>query len=354
MSVPSGSQQEVALAGPSPSSNVVLMAAPWSVLGWAAGRLQIGLVIVVTVGVLLSLAHWAGTTDVASLVRDLSARSLLVAALLTLTLPVSHAWRLQAALAAANHRLKFGRALRLTLAVWPISSLTPAKSGDLAKAYYLRNEIPVTVTAGALLAERAVDLAVWGALSLAGSLAFRQTIIALFSAAVLGGIFTFIFVLAPRAERLPIPAAWRDRLRLLLWSARSIAQRPRLLVVMVGLTLINCATTVLVTAVLFEAVGVSVPLAFVTAAILPAMFAGLLPFTLAGMGTRDSVLIIVFAAYASAAQSLSVGLLYAFFFRWLLSLLGLPLLQQLGKAVPSHDLAWRSSGLPHADARTDA
>jgi uncharacterized membrane protein YbhN (UPF0104 family) len=309
--------------------------------------------VVVTGGVLLSLVHWAGTTDVARLVGGLSASSLLIATLLTLTLPVSHAWRLQAALAAANHRLTYGRALRLTLAVWPISSLTPAKSGDLAKAYYLRNDIPVAVTAGALLAERAVDLAVWGALSLAGSLAFRQTAIAVFSAAVLGGILTFIFVLAPRAERLPIPAAWRDRLRLLLRSARSIAQRPGLLAVMIGLTLINCATTVLVTAVLFDAVGASVPLAFVTAAILPAMFAGLLPFTLAGMGTRDSVLIVLFAAYASAAQSLSVGLLYAFFFRWLLSLLGLPFLQQRERAMPTHDQAWRSASLPHPDARID-
>ena len=122
---------------------------------------------------------------------------------------------------------------------------------------------------------------------------------------------------------------------------------------MIGLTLINCATTVLVTAVLFDAVGASVPLAFVTAAILPAMFAGLLPFTLAGMGTRDSVLIVLFAAYASAAQSLSVGLLDAFFFRWLLSLLGLPFLQQLEKAMPTHDHAWRSAGLPHPDARID-
>jgi hypothetical protein len=42
---------------------------------------------------------------------------------------------------------------------------------------------------------------------------------------------------------------------------------------------------------------------------------------------------VLFAGYASAAQSLSVGLLYAFFFRWLLSLLGLAFLHQIGKAA---------------------
>ena len=60
MSAPGGSQQEVALAGPSPSSNATLRAAPWSALGWAAGRLQIGLVVVVTGGVLLSLVIGPG------------------------------------------------------------------------------------------------------------------------------------------------------------------------------------------------------------------------------------------------------------------------------------------------------
>jgi hypothetical protein len=84
-------------------------------------------------------------------------------------------------------------------------------------------------------------------------------------------------------------------------------------------------------------VGAAVPIQVVTASLLPAMFAGLLPLTLAGMGPRDSALIFLFEGYATGAQSLSVGLLYAFFFRWLLSLLGLPFLRQIGSepAVPS-------------------
>ncbi|MCC6180132.1 MAG: flippase-like domain-containing protein [Chloroflexi bacterium] len=303
--------------------------------GRPAGLVRIAVVVVITLVVLASLAHWAGTTDVMSLIRGSSPAHLAAVLLLTLTLPISHAWRLQAALLATDNRLGFGHALRLTMAVWPISSLTPAKSGDLVKAYYLRHEIPPTVTAGALLAERAVDLAIWGALSFAASLFFEQPVVTLFSAAVLGAVLVFLFGLAPRADRLPIPARWADRARLLLASTSALARRPGLLLTMVGLTLANCAATILVTGLLFDAVGASVPLPFVTAAVLPAMFAGLLPFTLAGMGTRDSVLIVLFADYASAAQSLSVGLLYAFFFRWLLSLLGLPFLQRVARETPN-------------------
>ena len=46
-------------------------------------------------------------------------------------------------------------------------------------------------------------------------------------------------------------------------------------------------------------------------------------------------MIVLFAAYASSAQALTVGLVYAFFFRWLLSLVGLPFLQQLMRAPAS-------------------
>src|SRR3954452_11344778 len=144
-------------AGGAPADN-----APWSLPRSRATIVRTAVVVGVTVLVIASLASWAGTADVASLIGSLGATRLLAVLVLTLTLPITHAFRLQAALLATDHRLGFRRALWLTLAIWPISSLTPAKSGDLVKAYYLRDRVPSMITAGALLAERSVDLAVWG------------------------------------------------------------------------------------------------------------------------------------------------------------------------------------------------
>ena len=317
-----------ATGGPAPSSP------PWALPRSRSAIMRLAVVIGVTALVLASLASWAGTTDVVSLIGSLGASRLVAVLLLTLVLPITHAWRLQVALLATDHRLSFWRALRLTLAVWPISSLTPAKSGDLVKAYYLRDRVPAMITTGALLAERAVDLAVWGCLSLVASLFFHQLVVSAFSALVLGGVVT-LFIIAAWAERLPLPAGLCGKLQLLLQTSKAVGRRPTLLALLTALTLANCVVTILVTAVLFDGVGASVPLAYVTAAVLPAMFAGLLPFTLAGMGTRDSVMIVLFASYASSAQALTVGLVYAFFFRWLLSLLGLPFLQQLMRTTPA-------------------
>ena len=282
----------------------------------------------VTALVLIGLATGRVTTDVYTLIGSLGASRLLAVLLLTLVLPITHAWRLQVALLATDRRLGFGRSLRLTLAVWPISSLTPAKSGDLVKAYYLRDSVPADGH-GRRLAGRAGR----GPGGLGQPVARR---VAVLSAARRVGVFGV--GARRRADAVHGGAVGRP-FAALGWPARkagsaasddaAVARRPMLLALLVGLTLANCVVTILVTAILFDGVGASVPLAYVTAAVLPAMFAGLLPFTLAGMGTRDSVMIVLFAGYASSAQALTVGLVYAFFFRWLLSLLGLPFLQQL-------------------------
>src|SRR5215213_9719335 len=108
---------------------------PLSALRNRATLLRSAVLVAITVLLLWTLVDWVGTTDVVGSIQRLGSGHLAVVTLLTLVLPVSHAWRLQAALAATDHRLSFRRAFDLTLAVWPISSLTPAKSGDLVKAY---------------------------------------------------------------------------------------------------------------------------------------------------------------------------------------------------------------------------
>jgi uncharacterized membrane protein YbhN (UPF0104 family) len=290
-----------------------------------------GLLLVVTVIAVGGLVGWAGAGDVLVLILGLQPGHLLLAAMLTLMLPLVHAWRLQAVLGAAGYRIDWRRAFSLTMGVWPISAVTPSKSGDLIKAYYLRREVPATATVGSLLAERAVDAVVVAALALVGSIFVGHRVISLASLAVIGAFTTF-FVLAPWTTRLPLSPRWRERIDLLLSSTLALSRMPGLLALTVGLTLINWLATISLTAVLFDGVGAAVPLLYMLAGMPPALLAGLMPLTLAGMGTRDSAIILLFENYATIAQSLSVGILYAFFVRCVLSLLGLPFFMRLMKA----------------------
>jgi uncharacterized membrane protein YbhN (UPF0104 family) len=165
-------------------------------------------------------------------------------------------------------------------------------------------------------------------LSLGGALVFGSLPILLFSLALLGAILA-VFVLSPWLTRLPLKPSWRARVELLLSSARALSQTPRLFLVTVVLTLANWFLTISITYVLYAGVGAWVDPLYLAAGLPPSVIAGLAPFAIGGMGTRDAMLIVLFQPYASEAQSLSVGILYAFFFRWMLSLLGIPFLQRL-------------------------
>lgn len=299
--------------------------APWRS---RALLLRVAVFLAITGALVAALMSWVGAADVLRLIAGVSPGHLAAATVVTLALPAAHAWRFRTVLGAIGFEIRWVRSYALIMATWPISSITPSKSGDLFKAYYLRPEVPATVTAGALLAERALDVAVLGAMSLAGSLLLEHRAITIFSSFVLGGIATFL-VISPWAGRLPLRESWRERVRLLLTSTQALAQNPRFLLTTLGLTLVNWTMTIALAAILFDAVGARVPLPFVVAGLPPALFAGLMPFTLGGMGTRDSVIMLLFEGYATSAQSLSVGILFALFSRWLLSLIGIPFLQRL-------------------------
>jgi hypothetical protein len=89
------------------------------------------------------------------------------------------------------------------------------------------------------------------------------------------------------------------------------------------------------TKLLFGGVGAVVPLGFTVAALPVVLFVGLLPITFAGMGTRDSAMLVMFFAYATQAQILAVGLLYTFFGYWLLALVGFPFVKKALQLYPA-------------------
>ena len=71
-------------------------------------------------------------------------------------------------------------------------------------------------------------------------------------------------------------------------------------------------------------VGLDAPYAFIASAMPVAIFVGLLPVTLGGMGTRDAAMLVLFADYGDPAQILAAGLLYSLLSYWVLGVLGLP------------------------------
>ncbi len=285
------------------------------------------LLILLTVGVFLLLFRKIDVARVLVSMRTIPVTTWLGATLLTLSFPVMSAARWHLVLRAIGHHVPVARCLRIILGIWPLAAISPSKAGDLLKAYSLRRDIGALVVAGTVLVERALDLVTLAALALVGGLTVADRRLVSVAALVLVGVVAGLAVVQLDVP-LPVGQKVRAKARDLMGAARALRRRPLALALVVGLTVLNWLASIVQTGLLFDGVGASVPFAFTLGALPVAIFAGLIPVTFGGMGTRDAAMVVLFAPHASGPQALTVGLLYSVFGYWLPALVGLPFMRR--------------------------
>ena len=297
--------------------------------GWGQRRsLFQGLLLVgLTLGIFYLLFRRIDLAEVVSLLGGVPWTTWLFATLLTLSFPIMSALRWHLVLAGMNYDVPVTRCLLIILGVWPMTAISPSKTGDLLKAYSLRHEFSSVVVAGSILTERALDLLMLAGFALVGGLAFRDLTISVVAGVVILGVLSVVAL-----TRLPLSLPFGSRLQAkaddLLLSLRVLGRSPRILTQVLLITAANWGASIVQTKLLFDGVGANVSLAFTAAALPVAIFAGLLPVSLGGMGTRDTAFVVLFSDYARSGQGLAVGLLYSFFGYWLLAVLGLPFIKK--------------------------
>ena len=266
----------------------------------------------------------------------------------TIPLTLATAWRF-AALSSGS--VGAGEAMRLILAASTLNMVLPSKMGDLAKAWILRRD--GTMGGGRALAlvvlEKLLDL--WslvavGALALAltrpalpgGEASLALALLVLWGASLglllpmLAGQRVLVPLLAVskplgklHAKLTALVADW-DELIGWFW------QRPtRALAMLVGSLALWVGHMVQIW--LFASAIGTVPLALTMAFAVIAILAGLLPFTFAGVGTRDAALVVLFAPYLDAGGAALLGLCATL--RYLIpALAGLPFVNAFWQARP--------------------
>lgn len=273
------------------------------------------------------LFHRIDLIQVLNLLTGIAWPIWIISASITLSFPLFSAVRWKAILSTMDHEIPFVRALLIIVGIWPISSVSPSKSGDLLKAYSLRRDMKPVVVIGSVLIERAFDLLVLSTLAMVGGIYFQEYRITIVAIMVLIALITCILLVRLNIS-LPIGRKFQSQLRDLNISLNSLWHKPRVTLLILFFTMVNWFASVLQTQILFRGVGVEVSLGFTAAALPIAILAGLFPISIGGMGTRDTAIVILFAAQASASQALAVGLLYSFFGYWMLAILGLPLMRR--------------------------
>ena len=210
----------------------------------------------------------------------------------------------------------------------PLSSITPAKAGDLIKSYYLKDRIPITKTAGSVLAERVFDVLILILFSLVGLLTYQRFELAGIAFIILAAIVVF-FLISHIEIRLPIKRSWNDKLHNLLLAMETLTKDRKRFLAVLAYTFAAWFLAILQTMAFFWALGIHAPFFFMMANIPIAIFIGMIPVTLGGMGTRDSAFIFLFADYAESAQLFGVGILFSIFRYWLWSIIGIPFMRRL-------------------------
>jgi uncharacterized protein (TIRG00374 family) len=232
------------------------------------------------------------------------------------------AWRF---MALVDNRISFLEANRLILATSTLNLFLPSKLGDLAKGHALfkRHSMDVGLSYATVVLEKALDmmsLLIWGVFGLI-VVGIGRPAMSLFLPPVAGLCTVLVLFILP-LRILPFILATFGRImpgkvaRLLEKSSTSwqlvsenFWQRPLHAIAVIGLSVLIWGAHLFQFWLFSQALHGNVPIlenaAFATLAIL----VGLLPFTFAGVGTRDAAIIFFYAPYLSAESAALLGIL---------------------------------------------
>jgi len=220
------------------------------------------------------------------------------------------------------------------MGAFPLTSITPSKSGDVIKAYYLKDIIPASKTVGSVITERMFDVLTLVLFSLIGMTFCKKYELAGVAFIILVCILA-IFLLARAGFdfRLPIKSSWNEKIQNTILSTKLLTKDKKAFSIIFSYSLLIWFISIVQTVMFFYALGINVPLLFTIANIPIVIFIGLVPVTLGGMGTRDAAIIFLFSGYATSSQLLGVGILFSVFRYWLLSLIGIPFMRKIMKQI---------------------
>lgn len=238
--------------------------------------------------------------------------------------------RWQTILETIGYNFRYKECFNLIMGALPLTSITPSKSGDVIKAYYLKDQIPMSKTVGSVLAERIFDVLTLVLFSLVGMMLCQRYKLAFIALIIFMSIVAILLILRTDLHFL-LKESWNKKLRNITFPVKALTNNRKVFFVVMLYSFSVWFLGIVQTLVFFYALGIDVPLLFTMANIPIAIFIGLIPVTLGGMGTRDVAIIVLFSEYATPSQLLGVGILFSVFRYWLLSLIGIPFMRKMMK-----------------------
>lgn len=205
-------------------------------------------------------------------------------------------------------------------------ALLPGRLGDFSRVFIFPNNL-MARAAGSIVFEKIIDVLVLMGMAAAGCAAAG---LYLLSAGLAGLILLSIFgFLGFSHIRKMLPQSISGRIGQAHEASKILALDSLQMSKIILSSLINWSLSMVQVYILFQATGQIVPLSNIFAYMPLAIFAGLLPITIAGLGTRDSVMILFFAPLAGSIAVLTVSIWYFLLSYGVALILGIPFLPYL-------------------------
>jgi len=279
-------------------------------------------------------------------VTEIELRLLVAAVLLFVPQVLLTAYRWQVMI---EKRVRIGmwESVKLILACNALNILIPSRVGDLSKAYFLKREGKLEIERGTniVIFEKYIDLASLGIVILTGIFFVREWDEATWMGMVFSlcaiGVFPVLYLI--KLDRV-MDYAWVERNRFLLKVRHflvdsqaylmDIKQNKKELAWIIFLSISLWFLHISQFYVIFLALHSEVSIFHVYRLIPLAILVGLIPLTVAGVGTRDSAIIFFFAPYEQASRMVAVGIFSSLRY-FVPGILGLPFLNHyIVKEVP--------------------
>lgn len=258
--------------------------------------------------------------------------------LLSLIFAVLSGLKLKMLVEMMGYRIGWIRCQKITFATYPLNVMIPSKGGDLVKSWSLRDIMPVSQGVGIVILDRLIDLILLCLMSFAGSTLINDIKLLILSlSAFLIGLSAMLIL--HKTNKFNSNNRFFRHIKDVGYATRCLAYNWKYFVSIFAIGILIWLGSVFQIYLLYLAVGQHVPFTFCIAVVPIAILIGILPITVAGMGTRDAALIYLFSTYSSSSASITVGLFFSLLRYWVLALLGMPFMGNLTRTSVNYQAA---------------
>ncbi|MCK5357269.1 MAG: flippase-like domain-containing protein [Elusimicrobiales bacterium] len=234
------------------------------------------------------------------------------------------ALRWQQSLKIIDYNITIIKAFVLAFASFPVSKLTPLNSGDLVRAYFLKDKIPITKNSGAIALERMIDFLVLALLAIIGGIITQKIYSIGIGALVIIAIISIIIV--SQKIKLKKESKIKDKINNFLFVFKNTKNKRKNLIALFLFTILLWFGIIIYIKIVFLLFGYKVPIFLILAYQPIVVFLALVPITLSGIGSRETAMLFIYSGLAPDTTILFTGFAYSLVSVILLSILGLPFL----------------------------